>query len=121
MEYVRLGSTGMKVSRICLGCLSFGHPTDMWPWVLDEERSRQLIKHALDLGINFFDTSNIYAGKASEEFLGRAIRDFVARDQVVIATKVFHKVGLGPNDGGLSRKYILSMVDTIIQRVSEVV
>ena len=117
MEYVRLGSTGMKVSRICLGCLSFGKPTDMWPWVLDEERSREIIKHALDLGINFFDTSNIYAGKMSEEFLGRAIRDFVARDQVVIATKVFHKVGPGPNEGGLSRKHILSMVDTSLKKL----
>lgn len=117
MEYVRLGSTGMKVSRICLGCLSFGHPTDMWPWVLDEEKSRLIIKQALDLGINLFDTSDVYAGKMSEEFLGRALRDFASRDQVVIATKVFNRVGTGPNDGGLSRKHILTAIDTSLKKL----
>ena len=117
MEYIRLGSTGMKVSRICLGCLSFGHPTEMWPWVLDEEHSRKIIKYALELGINYFDTADIYAGKMSEEFLGRALRDFASRDQVIIATKVEQKVGPGPNDGGLSRKHILTAIDTSLKKL----
>lgn len=117
MEYVRLGSTGMKVSRICLGCLSFGHPTEMWPWVLDEEHSRIIIKRALELGINYFDTADIYAGKMSEVFLGRALRDFATRDQVIIATKVQQKVGPGPNDGGLSRKHILTSIDTSLKKL----
>ncbi len=93
MEYARLGSTGMKVSRICLGCMGFGDAT-RWvhKWVLDEASSRPIIKHALELGINFFDTANVYSIGASEEILGRALKDFAKRDEVVIATKVHGKM-----------------------------
>ncbi len=76
MEYVRFGSTGMKVSRICLGCMSYGGPTERWPWALDEENSRPFIKHALELGINFFDTANVYSNGGSEVVVGKALRDF---------------------------------------------
>ncbi|MBX5457929.1 MAG: aldo/keto reductase [Thermogemmatispora sp.] len=118
MQYARLGKTGLEVSRICLGCMSFGDPT-RWvhPWVLDEEQSRQIIKKALDLGINFFDTANVYSLGASEEILGRALKDFVKRDEVVIATKVFFRMREGPNGAGLSRKAILSEVDHSLRRL----
>src|SRR3990170_750928 len=111
MEYVRLGSTGMKVSRICLGCMGFGDAT-RWihKWVLNEENSRPIIKKALDLGINFFDTANVYSIGSSEEILGRALKDFANRDEVVIATKVHGKMHEGPNGSGLSRKGILSEI-----------
>ena len=117
MEYVRLGSTGMKVSRICLGCMSYGAPTERWPWALDEENSRPFIQHALELGINFFDTANVYADGMSETVVGRALRDFAPRDQLVIATKVFFEIGPGPNDRGLSRKHILSSIDASLKRL----
>lgn len=118
MEYVRLGSTGMKVSRICLGCMSYGGPNERWQWALDEEASRPFIKQALELGINFFDTANVYSNGRSEEIVGRALRDFAAsRDEVVIATKVFFAMGPGPNDGGLSRKHILSSIDASLKRL----
>jgi aryl-alcohol dehydrogenase-like predicted oxidoreductase len=109
MEYTRLGSTGMKVSRICLGCMGFGD-ANRWlhKWVLNEENSRPIIKKALELGINFFDTANVYSIGASEEILGRAIKDFAKRDEVVIATKVHGKMREEPNGGGLSRKAILN-------------
>lgn len=118
MEYVRLGSTGMKVSRICLGCMSYGGPNERWQWALDEEASRPFIKQALELGINFFDTANVYSNGRSEEIVGRALRDFAAsRDEVIIATKVFFAMGPGPNDGGLSRKHILSSIDASLKRL----
>jgi aryl-alcohol dehydrogenase-like predicted oxidoreductase len=117
MEYVRFGSTGMKVSRICLGCMSYGGPTERWPWALDEETSRPFIQRALELGINFFDTANVYSNGRSEEIVGKALRDFASRDEVVIATKVFFDVGPGPNDRGLSRKHILSSIDASLQRL----
>src|ERR687886_1059385 len=112
MEYARLGSTGMKVSRICLGCMGFGD-AERWvhKWVLDEENSRPIIKQALELGINFFDTANVYSLGRSEEILGRALKDFAQRDEVVIATKVHGKMCEGPNGGGLSRKAILSEIE----------
>ena len=88
MEYIRLGSTGLKVSRICLGCMSYGRSTDRWPWVLDEAQSRPYIKRALEAGINFFDTANVYSSGMSEDRIGNALRDFAARYEVVIATKV---------------------------------
>lgn len=118
MDYARLGSTGMKVSRICLGCMGFGDAT-RWvhKWVLDEENSRPIIKHALELGINFFDTANVYSIGASEEILGRALKDFAKRDEVVIATKVHGKMSDKPNGGGLSRKAILSEIDHSLQRL----
>ncbi|MBI3172461.1 MAG: aldo/keto reductase [Chloroflexi bacterium] len=118
MEYTRLGSTGMKVSRICLGCMGFGDST-RWihKWVLNEEDSRPVIKKALELGINFFDTANVYSIGASEEILGRALKDFAKRDEVIIATKVHGKMREGPNGGGLSRKAILSEIDHSLKRL----
>jgi len=117
MEYIRFGSTGMKVSRICLGCMSYGMPTERWPWALDEEQSRPFIKRALELGINFFDTANVYSNGRSEEIVGKALRDFASRDEVVIATKVYFEMGSGPNDRGLSRKHILSSIDASLKRL----
>jgi len=96
MDYVRLGKTGLKVSRLCLGCMTYG--TSKWrPWVLDEEAARPFIKRALEHGINFFDTANMYSLGASEEVLGRALKDFAKRHEVVIATKVFSVMGDKPN------------------------
>jgi aryl-alcohol dehydrogenase-like predicted oxidoreductase len=117
MEYIRFGNTGMKVSRICLGCMSYGGPTERWQWALDEEHSRPFIQHALELGINFFDTANVYSHGMSETVLGRAVRDFASRDEVVIATKVYSEMGPGPNDRGLSRKHILSSIDASLKRL----
>jgi len=119
MEYVKLGKTGLDVSPICLGCMSFGS-AEGWvhnPWSLNEEDSRKIIKRALDLGVNFFDTANVYAFGNSEAILGRAIRDFANRDEVVIATKVFGTMREGPNGGGLSRKHILSQVEQSLNRL----
>lgn len=108
----------MKVSRICLGCMSFGQRTESWPWALDEEDSRPFIKKALEMGINFFDTANAYSENGmSEVVVGRALRDFAARDDVVIATKVFFPIGQGPNDKGLSRKHIMSSIDASLKRL----
>ncbi len=117
MDYVRFGSTGMKVSRICLGCMSYGGPNERWPWALDEETSRPFIKQALDFGINFFDTADVYSHGKSEEIVGRALRDFASRDEVVVATKVNGEMGPGPNDRGLSRKHILSSIDASLKRL----
>jgi aryl-alcohol dehydrogenase-like predicted oxidoreductase len=117
MEYVRFGSTGLKVSRLCLGCMSYGEPTERWPWALDEEHSRPYIQHALELGINFFDTADVYTNGMSETVVGRALRDFSSRDEVVIATKVYSEMGTGPNDRGLSRKHILSSIDASLKRL----
>lgn len=119
MEYVKLGNSGLEVSPICLGCMSFGS-AEGWvhnEWALNEEDSRAIIKKALELGINFFDTANVYAYGASEEILGRAIRDFANRDEVVIATKVFSPMRRGPNGGGLSRKHIMSQIDQSLKRL----
>jgi aryl-alcohol dehydrogenase-like predicted oxidoreductase len=117
MEYARLGSTGMKVSRICLGCLSYGQPGKGMSWELDEKASRPYIQNALELGINFFDTADVYSKGSSEEILGRALKDFAKRDDVVIATKVRFPMGEGPNDYGLSRKHILSSIDASLKRL----
>ncbi len=119
MDYVKLGNTGLDVSRICLGCMSFG-TAEGWahnPWALDEEASRAIIKRALELGVNFFDTANVYAFGRSEEILGRAIKDFANRDEVVIATKVWGKMREGPNGAGLSRKAIMSEIDHSLRRL----
>src|SRR5919199_805757 len=118
MDYARLGNTGLEVSRICLGCMGFGD-AERWThkWVLDEESSRPVIQKALDLGINFFDTANVYSIGRSEEILGHALRDFSTRDEVVIATKVHGRMRPGPNGGGLSRKAILSEVDHSLRRL----
>jgi len=116
MNYVRLGATGLKVSRICLGTMTYGTPK--WrPWVLDEETSRPFIRRALELGINFFDTADMYSDGASEEILGRAIRDFARREEVVLGTKVFNPMGPGVNDRGLSRKHVLDAIDASLRRL----
>jgi len=118
MEYTRLGSSGLKVSRICLGAMTYG--TQKWrPWVLDEEASRPFVKRAIELGINFFDTADMYSEGVSEEVLGRALKDFTARDQVVIATKAFHpaRSSPGPNDRGLSRKHLFDAIDGSLRRL----
>jgi aryl-alcohol dehydrogenase-like predicted oxidoreductase len=116
MEYVRLGSTGLRVSRICLGAMTYGDRN--WrKWILDEELSRPFIKRALDLGINFFDTADMYSLGKSEEVLGRALNDFAPRDRVVIATKVFNPMSDDVNDRGLSRKHIMSAIDGSLKRL----
>ncbi len=118
MKYVNLGSTGLKVSRICLGCMTFGVPErGDHPWTLPEEQSRPLIRHALDLGVNFFDTANAYSDGTSEEIVGRALKDFARRDELVIATKVFFPMTQDPNGRGLSRKAIFTAVDASLQRL----
>lgn len=118
MEYVKLGNTGLDVSRICLGAMSFGM-ADRWihPWVLDEERSRPIIKKALELGINFFDTANVYSAGTSEEILGGILKDYANRDEIVIATKVYFPMHEGPNGKGLSRKAIMNEIDNSLKRL----
>ncbi len=118
MDYTKLGNTGLDVSRICLGCMGFGD-AERWvhKWVLDEDNSRPVIQHALELGINFFDTANVYSIGRSEEILGRALTDFANRDEVVIATKLHGRMRDGPNGAGLSRKAILSEIDHSLKRL----
>ena len=118
MEYVRLGSTGLEISRLVLGCMSFGDPKrGNHPWTLDEERSRPLIRQAVEAGINFFDTANVYSAGSSEEILGQALKDFGRRDELVIATKVHGRMHDGPNGAGLSRKAIMAEVDASLSRL----
>jgi len=117
MEYVNFGNTGMKISRICLGTMTYGKPTDRWQWALNEEESRPFIKKALELGINFFDTADIYSYGASEEIVGSALKDYARRDDLVIATKVFNPMSNDPNDRGLSRKHIMSAIDSSLRRL----
>ncbi len=118
MRYRNLGKSGLKVSPLCLGCMSFGKADKGWhSWVLDEEPSRAIIRQALDAGINFFDTANSYAGGTSEEITGKALRDFARRDEIVVATKVFGAWGKGPNQGGLSRKAIFQAIDDSLTRL----
>ncbi|TDO13159.1 aryl-alcohol dehydrogenase-like predicted oxidoreductase [Bacillus subtilis] len=118
MDYVKLGHSGLDVSRLCLGCMSFG-AAEKWvhQWVLDEEKSRPIIKKALELGINFFDTANVYSMGASEEILGRALKDYANRDEIVLATKVHQRMHEGPNGAGLSRKAIMSEIDKSLKRL----
>ena len=118
MNHVNLGQTGLKVSRLCLGCMSYGVPErGTHPWTLPEPASRPFIQRALELGINFFDTSNSYSDGTSEEITGRALRDFTKRDDVVLATKVFHRMRPGPNGQGLSRKAIFMELDASLTRL----
>jgi 1-deoxyxylulose-5-phosphate synthase len=119
MDYAKLGNTGLDVSRVCLGTMGFGVPSERWPqkWVIDEEKSRPIIKKALELGINFFDTANVYSDGMSEEFVGRALRDFANRDEIVLATKVHFPMHDGPNSIGLSRKTIMSEIDKSLKRL----
>ncbi|MGW2931712.1 aldo/keto reductase [Streptomyces sp. NPDC001156] len=118
MEYVKLGSTGLEVSRICLGCMSFGIPDrGGHTWSLDEEASRPLIRRALDAGITFFDTANVYSDGTSEEIVGRALAEYAQRDEIVLATKVHGRMRPGPNGGGLSRKAIMTEIDHSLRRL----
>src|SRR5476649_281669 len=116
MDYVRLGNTGLKVSRLCLGAMTYGTP-DWRPWVLAEAASRPFIARAPEIGINFFDTADLYSRGVSEQVLGRALKDHATRDQIVIATKAFYPVTDGPNTSGLSRKHLLSAIDASLTRL----
>jgi aryl-alcohol dehydrogenase (NADP+) len=118
MEYVKLGRTGLEVSRLCLGCMTYGTPArGGHPWTLPEEDSRPFIRKALAYGINFFDTANVYSDGSSEEILGRAVHDFTVREEVVIATKVHGRMHSGPNGAGLSRKAIMAEIDASLRRL----
>ena len=117
MEYVRLGASGLKVSRICLGCMSYEISPAERPWHLDEAQSRPFIRRALELGINYFDTANMYSQGASEEVLGRALRDYARREEVVIATKLFYPMNSGANARGLSRKAVMGEIDASLRRL----
>lgn len=121
MKYVKLGKTGMDVSQLCLGAMGFGDPNSGFhDWVLEEQESREVIKKALELGINFFDTANIYSYGASEKILGKALNDFANRDEIVVASKVYMSMDKkkGPNSGGLSRKEILTQIDKTLLRMN---
>lgn len=118
MDYINLGRTGLKVSRLCLGCMSYGEPERLpQPWSLGEKESRPLIRQALEAGINFFDTANVYSGGSSEEIVGHAIRDMARRDEVVIATKAFFPLRNAPNTGFLSRKALFQSIDDSLVRL----
>lgn len=118
MKYVKFGQTGLDVSRICLGCMTYGVPDrGAHPWTLDEDASRPLIRQAVEAGINFFDTANAYSDGTSEEIVGRALKDFTRREETVIATKVFMRTRKGPNGAGLSRKAIMQEIDASLRRL----
>ncbi|SEA50324.1 aldo/keto reductase [Paenibacillus sp. 276b] len=118
MDYVKLGNTGLDVSRLCLGCMGFGTAVPGGHrWVINEENSRPVIKKALDLGINFFDTANVYSAGTSEEVIGRTLRDYANRDEIVLATKINGRMHQGPNGAGLSRKAIMSEIDKSLKRL----
>ncbi len=118
MDYVKLGRTGLDVSRLCLGCMTYGAPDQgAHPWSMGEAESRPFIKRALDLGINFFDTANVYSLGSSEEIVGKALKDMAKRDDIVIATKVFNRMRPGPNGAGLSRKAIMTEIDHSLRRL----
>ncbi|MGC8626215.1 MAG: aldo/keto reductase [Acidimicrobiales bacterium] len=118
MDYVKLGRTGLEVSRICLGCMSFGKPDrGAHPWSLDEDAAVPVIRRALDAGINFFDTANVYSDGTSEEIVGKALASYARRDEIVLATKVNGRMHPGPNGAGLSRKAVLAEVDNSLRRL----
>ncbi len=118
MKYVNLGRSGLQVSRLCLGCMSYGEPERLpQPWSLDEKASRPLIRQALEAGINFFDTANIYSGGSSEEITGKALREMARRDEIVVATKTFFPWRNSPNTGFLSRKAIFQSIDDSLMRL----
>jgi 1-deoxyxylulose-5-phosphate synthase len=118
MKYVKFGKTGLDVSRICLGCMTYGEPDrGAHAWTLNEAASRPLIKQAIELGINFFDTANVYSAGTSEEIVGRALKEFARRDEIVLATKVNGRMRKGPNGAGLSRKHIFSEIDHSLRRL----
>ncbi|AJY45497.1 aldo/keto reductase [Martelella endophytica] len=118
MEYVKLGRTGLDVSRLCLGCMTYGTPDrGTHPWSLPEEQSRPFIRKAVEDGINFFDTANVYSAGSSEEIVGRALKEFARRDEIVLATKVMNRMHEGPNGAGLSRKAIMQEIDNSLRRL----
>ena len=118
MQYTKLGKTGLDISRLCLGCMTYGLPgRGTHPWTLDEEASRPFLRRAVELEINFFDTANTYSDGTSEEIVGRALRDFAKRDEIVVATKVFFPWRKGPNGSGLSRKAIMTAIDGSLTRL----
>lgn len=118
MEYVKLGNTGMDVSKLCLGCMGFGEPNrGREKWSLDEAESREILKKSLDLGINFFDTANLYSSGSSEEIVGRALKDFANRDEIVLASKLYFPMYEGPNAKGLSRKAIFTEIEHTLRRL----
>jgi aryl-alcohol dehydrogenase-like predicted oxidoreductase len=119
MEFVKLGSTGLEVSRICLGCMSYGVPErgDHHPWTLPEDAARPLIRRALDAGVNFFDTANVYSEGTSEEIVGAALKEFARREEIILATKVHGRMHPGPNGAGLSRKAIMAEIDNSLRRL----
>jgi aryl-alcohol dehydrogenase-like predicted oxidoreductase len=116
MDYVRLGNTGLQVSRLCLGCMTYGSP-EWRPWVLDAEQSKPFFQSAIEKGITFFDTANMYSLGKSEEVTGRWLKEFARREEVVVATKVNFPMGPGPNEKGLSRKHIMAQIDSSLQRL----
>ncbi|WFS00347.1 aldo/keto reductase [Rhizobium tumorigenes] len=118
MDYVKFGPTGLEVSRICLGCMTYGEPDrGNHAWTMSEEASRPLLRQAVELGINFWDTANAYSDGSSEEIVGRAIKDFSRREDIVLATKVFNRMRPGPNGAGLSRKAIFDEIDNSLRRL----
>ena len=118
MKHINLGNTGLEISPLCLGCMTFGVPErGDHPWTLPEQQSRPLIRKAIEMGINFFDTANAYSDGTSEEIVGQALKDYTRRDEVVIATKVFFPMSKGPNGGGLSRKSIFTAIDASLRRL----
>src|SRR6201990_2468589 len=116
MQQVRLGATGLKVSRLCLGCMTYGRPKGR-PWVPDEAQSKPFFQTAIEKGITFFDTANVYSIGASEEVTGRWLREFARREEIVVATKVNGPMGPGPNEKGLSRKAIMAQIDASLKRL----
>ncbi|MFL6174457.1 MAG: aldo/keto reductase [Marmoricola sp.] len=117
MEYTRLGNSGLTVSRIALGCMSFGGPPNNAPWMLDEEAAQPVFRQALELGVTFWDTANIYSLGSSEEIVGRALKEYTQRDEIVLATKVFFGMHQGPGGSGLSRKAIMEQIDASLTRL----
>ncbi|MDT7742784.1 MAG: 1-deoxyxylulose-5-phosphate synthase [Actinomycetota bacterium] len=117
MEYTKLGSTGLDVSRICLGCMSYGEPNDRWPWALPADDAKPFFSAALDAGVNFFDTADVYSQGTSEEITGRWLNEMADRDEIVVATKVFNRMRSGPNGAGLSRKAIMTGIDHSLRRL----
>ena len=117
MEYTRLGSSGLKVSRIALGCMSFGDASRGTEWVLDEDAAEPIFRQAVELGITFWDTANVYSGGSSEEITGRAIAKYTRREDVVLATKVFFPMHDGPGGGGLSRRAVMEQIDASLARL----
>ena len=117
MEYTRLGTSGLKISRLALGCMSFGNPNPMQDWSLDDEAAGPLFQQAVELGITFWDTANVYGMGSSEEIVGRAMRKYTTREQTVLATKIYWPMHQGPGGGGLSRKAVLEQVDGSLTRL----